>query len=64
MRENRVLFCQREAAETAVYLTEVAPRTGDVWIRNDLSSSNAEYNDALNRVAVFADSTPPWPRTA
>lgn len=27
-RENRVLFCQREAAETAIFLTEVAGRKG------------------------------------
>jgi type III restriction enzyme len=51
-RENRVLFCQREAAETAIYLAEVAPRTGDVWIRNDLATANAEYNDSLNRAAL------------
>jgi type III restriction enzyme len=51
-RENRVLFCQREAAETAIYLAEVAPRTGDVWIRNDLTNTNAEYNGGLNRVAL------------
>ena len=51
-RENRVLFCQREAAETAIYLAEVAPRTGDVWIRNDLAATNAAYNDGLNRVAL------------
>ncbi|GAA1280969.1 DEAD/DEAH box helicase family protein [Pseudonocardia aurantiaca] len=51
-RDNRVLFCQREAAETAIYLAEVAPRTGDVWIRNELAGANAEYNDGLNRVAL------------
>ncbi len=51
-RDNRVLFCQREAAETAIYLAEVAPRTGDVWIRNELAEANTEYNDGLNRVAL------------
>lgn len=51
-RDNRVLFCQREAAETAIYLAEVAPRTNDVWIRNELAAANAEYNDGLNRVAL------------
>jgi type III restriction enzyme len=51
-RENRVLFCQREAAETAIYLSEVVPRTGEVWIRNDLATTNAEYNGGLNRVAL------------
>ncbi|MGH3784310.1 MAG: hypothetical protein ACRDRO_27740 [Pseudonocardiaceae bacterium] len=29
-RENRVLFCQRESAETAIYLSEVASRDTDV----------------------------------
>ena len=51
-RDNRVLFCQREAAETAIYLAEVAPRTTDVWIRNELTAANAEHNDGLNRVAL------------
>jgi type III restriction enzyme len=27
-RENRVLFCRREAAETAIFLAEVARRHG------------------------------------
>ncbi|MGI9001281.1 MAG: DEAD/DEAH box helicase family protein [Pseudonocardia sp.] len=51
-RDNRVLFCQREAAETAIFAAEVAPRTGDVWIRNDLDTLNAQHNDGLNRVAL------------
>ncbi len=51
-RDNRVLFCQREAAETAIYLAEVAPRTGDVWIRNELSRANTQHNGGLNRVAL------------
>jgi type III restriction enzyme len=51
-RDNRVLFCQREAAETAIYLAEVAPRTGDVWIRNELETANIRHNEKLNRVAL------------
>lgn len=51
-RENRVLFCQREAAETAIYLAEVAPRGGDVWIRNELTRANKQHNGGLNRVAL------------
>ena len=51
-RENRVLFCQREAAETAIYLSEVASRDTDVWMRNALEESNGEHNDGLPRLAL------------
>ena len=51
-RDNRILFAQREAAETAIYLAEAAPRHGDVWIGNDLAKINAEHNDGLPRVAL------------
>ncbi|NLH69120.1 MAG: DEAD/DEAH box helicase family protein [Brooklawnia sp.] len=66
-RENRVLFCQREAAETAIYLAEVAGRRVQVaeqlsatsrptikvadW-RERLDAANAEHNDGLPRVAL------------
>lgn len=52
-RENRVLFCQREAAETAIFLTEVAGRRSDYpdW-RERLEPENAEHNDGLPRVAL------------
>ncbi|MGH3900468.1 MAG: DEAD/DEAH box helicase family protein [Pseudonocardiaceae bacterium] len=51
-RENRVLFCQREAAETAIYLAEVALRDTDVWMCNALAQANSEHNDGLPRVAL------------
>ncbi|MGH4016148.1 MAG: hypothetical protein ACRDSL_19935 [Pseudonocardiaceae bacterium] len=51
-RENRVLFCQREAAETAIYLTEVASRDTEVWMRNTLGEANGAHNDGLPRVAL------------
>ena len=51
-RENRVLFCQREVTETAVYLSEVASRDTDVWMRNALDEANAEHNDGLPRLAL------------
>jgi len=43
-RENRVLFCQREAAETAIFLAEVAGRTGSptgarVWLNRTRSTT-------------------------
>ena len=52
-RENRMLFCQREAAETAIFLTEVAGRRSEFpdW-RERLDSQNAEHNDGLPRVAL------------
>ncbi len=51
-RDNPILFCQREAAETAIYLTEAAPKSGDAWIRNELEAANAEHNNALPRIAL------------
>jgi type III restriction enzyme len=50
-RERRLFFCQIEAVETAIYLTEVAPKFGDVWIENDLRRANEEANPLLQRVA-------------
>lgn len=52
-RENRVLFCQREAAETAIFLTEVAGRThGYADWRKRLEPENEAYNDGLPRLAL------------
>jgi type III restriction enzyme len=51
-RDNPILFCQREAAETAIYIAEAAPKSGDVWIRNELDTANAEHNNGLPRLAV------------
>nr|WP_206443321.1 DEAD/DEAH box helicase family protein [Candidatus Protofrankia californiensis] len=50
-RENRVLFCQREAAETAIFIAEAAPKQGDEWVRNALAEQNLDHNDGLPRVA-------------
>jgi type III restriction enzyme len=51
-RDNPVLFCQLEAAETAIYLAEAAQKAGEAWIRNELEKQNEEHNARLNRVAV------------
>jgi type III restriction enzyme len=51
-RERRLFFCQIEAAETAIYLTEVAPSAGRQWIGNTLKKANADHNPGLNRVAL------------
>jgi type III restriction enzyme len=50
-RENRVLFCQREAAETAIFLTEVAARKGVTDWRKRLEPENEAHNAGLPRVA-------------
>ena len=52
-RENRVLFCQREAAETAIFLTEVAGRSHGYsdW-RMRLEPENAIHNAGMPRIAL------------
>jgi hypothetical protein len=50
--EDRVLFCQREAAETAVFLAEVAGRHGYPDFRRRLDEANGPHNDGLPRVAL------------
>ena len=52
LRDNPVLFCQLEAAETAIYLAEGAQKAGDTWIRNELDLQNEEHNARLNRIAL------------
>lgn len=51
-RENRVLFCQREAAETAIFLAEVAGRHGTADYRTRLEPENRAHNAGLPRVAL------------
>lgn len=50
-RERKLFFCQIEAAETAIYLTEVAKRYGDTWIENEIRLSNEDANPTLFRIA-------------
>jgi type III restriction enzyme len=52
-RENRVLFCQREAAETIIFMTEVAGRHGTYadW-RKRLDDVNEERSSGLPRAAL------------
>ena len=49
---NRVLFCQREAAETAIFLAEVAGRHGDADYRRRLDRATPMHNDGLPRVGA------------
>jgi type III restriction enzyme len=51
-RENRVLFCQRKAAETAIFLAEVAGRHGYQDWRRQIQDQNAAHNAGLPRVAL------------
>jgi type III restriction enzyme len=51
-RERRLFFCQLEAAETAIYLTEVADQTGQAWIANKLKAVNDDHNPGLARLAL------------
>lgn len=52
-RENKVIFAQREAAETAIFLTEVAGRHhGYADWRRRLEPENEAHNDGLPRAAL------------
>lgn len=50
----RPLFCQIEAVETAIWLTEVAPKLGVVGDRflQHISGANDEANAEPNRLAL------------
>jgi type III restriction enzyme len=50
-REKPLFFCQIEALETAIYITEVAARYGDTWIATELREGNENANPLLSRVA-------------
>ncbi|MDP2659181.1 MAG: DEAD/DEAH box helicase family protein, partial [Dehalococcoidia bacterium] len=50
-REKRLFFCQNEALETAIYVTEVAKKYGDAWIENKLREANDTSNPGLPRTA-------------
>lgn len=51
-RERKLFFCQIEALETAIYITEVAHKSNDAWIQNTLKEANANANPLLNRMAL------------
>jgi type III restriction enzyme len=46
-RERRLFFCQREAVETLIWLTEVEPKA----FRKQIEDANAEANPGLYRLA-------------
>jgi type III restriction enzyme len=51
-REDRVLYCQREAAETAIFLAEVSGRHGFHDYRSRLDDFNQLHNLGLPRVGL------------
>jgi len=50
-REKKLFFCQVEALETAIYITEVANKYGDAWIENVVREANDTANPGLPRTA-------------
>ena len=50
-REKKLFFCQNEALETAIYITEVAKKYGDAWIDNAIREANDTSNPGLPRTA-------------
>ncbi|MGC9259770.1 MAG: BPTD_3080 family restriction endonuclease [Phycisphaerae bacterium] len=50
-RHRRLFFCQIEALETLIYITEVAKKYGDQWIENDLAKAGDYANPGLQRTA-------------
>ena len=51
-REKKLFFCQIEALETVIYITEVAKRYGDTWVENRLRTENEQFNAGLFRLAL------------
>lgn len=50
-RDNKLFFCQIEALETLIYITEIAEKVGEHWIINDLKKFNQDANAGLYRLA-------------
>jgi type III restriction enzyme len=50
-RDRKLFFCQIEALETAIFLTEAARKTGDAWIENSLRTYAEDANPGLFRLA-------------
>jgi type III restriction enzyme len=50
-RERRLFFCQIEAAETAIFLTEAVEKIGDTKALNVIRQENAAHNGGLPRLA-------------
>ena len=51
-RDRRLFFCQIEAVETAIHLTECAPRLGKSYLLDRLDEANEGANPGLDRLAL------------
>lgn len=51
-RQNKLFFCQIEALETLMYITECADKMWDTWILNQLKEENQNANAGLFRLAL------------
>jgi type III restriction enzyme len=51
-RNRKLFFCQIEAVETVIYVTEVAKKFGETWIENKIHAANREANPLLYRIAL------------
>ena len=51
-RDKRLFFCQIEALETSIYITEVATNYDDDWIEKKLGEYNTAANPLLHRMAL------------
>ena len=49
-RERRLFFCQIEAVETAIFISEVASRDGASWL-GQIQAHNKDYSELLRRLA-------------
>jgi type III restriction enzyme len=50
-RDRKLFFCQIEALETVIYITEVARKLGENWISNELKQFSEDANPSLLRIA-------------
>jgi type III restriction enzyme len=50
-REKKLFFCQIEALETTIYVTEIGRKFGDAWIENAIRAANDSSNPGLPRTA-------------
>lgn len=48
---RRLFFCQIEAVETIIYITEAAQKYGDSWIHEEIRQANETSNPGLYRMA-------------
>lgn len=51
-RDNRLFFCQIEALETLIFITEAAKKYSFNWIENSITEGNNASNPGLPRIAL------------